>query len=73
MASTLVGCGKENIRFFKIKNNFMPSQLVSMNNTSRGKTFNNSLVCRTDPSKKPSLIFVTTECGQLFIVNYFSR
>lgn len=44
-----------------------------MNNTSRGKTFNNSLVCKTELGKKPSLIYVTTECGQLFIVNYFSR
>ena len=25
ISTTLVGCGKENIRFFKIKNNFMPS------------------------------------------------
>jgi hypothetical protein len=39
---TLVGCGKENIRIFKIKNNFLPSQLVSLNNTARSKLFNNS-------------------------------
>ena len=38
----LVGAGKENVRFFKIKNNFLPSQLVSLNNTARGKVFNNS-------------------------------
>ena len=69
----MIGCGKENIRFFKVKNNFMPSQLVSMNNTSRGKTFNNSLVAKTESGKKPSIVYVTTECGQLFIINYFSR
>ena len=40
--SCLIGCGKENIRFFKIKSNFLPSQLVSLNNTARGKVFNNS-------------------------------
>jgi hypothetical protein len=40
----LVGCGKENIRLFKMKNNFLPSQLVSLNNTARGKTFNNSVM-----------------------------
>lgn len=42
ISTSLVGCGKENIRFFKIKNNFLPSQLVSLNNTARGKVFNNS-------------------------------
>lgn len=44
LSSSLIGCGKENIRFFKIKNNFLPSQLVALNNTQRGKVFNNSYV-----------------------------
>ena len=42
VSTCLIGCGKENVRFFKIKNNFLPSQLVSLNNTARGKVFNNS-------------------------------
>ena len=75
--TSLVGCGRENIRFYKIKNNFLPSQLVSLNNTARGKVFNNSCVgYKIDEqkgTKKPTHAFVTTECGLLFIVNYFSR
>jgi len=42
--TSIIGCGKENIRFFKLKNNFLPGQLVALNNTSRGKVFNNSTV-----------------------------
>jgi hypothetical protein len=42
--SSLIGCGTENIRFFKLKNNFLPSQLVTLNNTSRGRVFNNCSV-----------------------------
>jgi hypothetical protein len=43
--SSLIGCGVDNIRFFKLKNNFLPSQLVTLNNTtSRGRVFNNCSV-----------------------------
>jgi hypothetical protein len=73
----MVGCGKENIRFFKVKNNFMPSQLVSLNNTARGKIFNNSAVAfKYDDFKharKPTTVYVSTECGLIYFVNYFSR
>ena len=55
----------------------MPSQLVTLNNTARGKTFNDSCVGYMLDSqkgtKKPTSAFVTTECGLLFIINYFSR
>ena len=81
MNTCLVGCGSENIRFFKIKNNFLPSQLVSLNNTARGKTFNNSVTSyklvqdqKSGRSvRKASDVYVTTEDGLLYIVNYFSR
>jgi hypothetical protein len=79
--SCLIGCGRENIRFFKIKNNFLPSQLVSLNNTARGKVFNNStctykLVEDTKSgasTRKVSQVLISTECGLLYIINYFSR
>ena len=48
-----------------------------MNNTARGKIFNDSCVGYAIDSqkgtKKPTSVFVTTECGLLFIINYFSR
>jgi len=73
----MVGCGRENIRFFKVKNNFMPSQLVSLNNTARGKIFNDSAVAfKYDDFKharKPTTVYVSTECGLIYFVNYFSR
>ena len=81
IVSSLIGSGKENIRFFKIKNNFLPSQLVSLNNTARGKVFNNSICTyklvedtrSSMQSRKISQVLVTTECGLLYIINYFSR
>ena len=82
VSNCLIGCGKENIRFFKIKSNFLPSQLVSLNNTARGKVFNNStctykLVEDTKSgggqARKVSQVLVSTECGLLYIINYFSR
>lgn len=86
LSSSIIGCGKENIRFFKIKNNFLPSQLVSLNNTSRGKVFNNSVVSSKvaeqqvsmttrsiQPKKKPMNVYVSTECGLVYIINFFSR
>jgi hypothetical protein len=73
----MVGCGRENIRFFKVKNNFMPSQLVSLNNTARGKVFNNSASAykfdEIKQSRKPTTIYASTECGLIYFVNYFSR
>lgn len=72
-----IGCGRENIRFFKVKNNFIPSQLVSLNNTARGKVFNNSAVqYKLDEHKntrKPTTVYVSTECGLVYFVNYFTR
>lgn len=75
--SCLIGCGKENIRFYKMKNNFLPSQLVALNNTGRGKVFNNSVTAfKVDEQKqarKIHQIYVTTECGLLYMINYASR
>ena len=40
----MVACGRENIRLFKIKNGHLPGQMVTLNNTGRGKMFTRSLV-----------------------------
>ena len=64
---TLLGCGKENIRIFKIKNNYLPSQLIALNNSARNKIFNNS------EAGNKKIVYVTTECGLLYIVNLQTR
>jgi hypothetical protein len=71
----LVACGRENIRVFKIKNGHLPGQSVTLNNTGRGKLFNNSLVQYTasGSTRKATYVFVTTNCGLLYIVNYGTR
>ena len=55
--------------------------MVSLNNTARGKVFNNSVTTfkmvedtRSGSStRKVSQVLVSTECGLLYIINYFSR
>jgi WD repeat-containing protein 90 len=74
--SSLVACGRENIRFFKIKNGHLPGQLVTLNNTARGKTFCQSLVDFTigeKGTKKATTVYVTTHDGLLYFVNYGTR
>ena len=74
--NALVACGRENIRFFKIKNGHLPGQLVTLNNTARGKLFNKSIVDYTTSDKgqrKATNVFVSTNCGLLYIINYQSR
>lgn len=39
VANSIVACGKENIKLFKIKNGHLPGQSVALNNTARGKYF----------------------------------
>ena len=68
----MIGAGKENIRVFKLKNNYLPSQLISLNNTARGKEFNNSCAGAFE-GKKLQNFYVTTECGLLYIINNVTR
>jgi WD repeat-containing protein 90 len=74
--SSLVACGRENIRFFKIKNGHLPGQSVTLNNTARGKIFNRSVVdyVSNDKGQRKAInVFVSTNCGLLYVVNYQSR
>jgi hypothetical protein len=75
--TNLVGCGKENIRIFKLKNNYLPSQLISLNNSARGLVFNNSVAIPKPVTDQKSTstksVYVTTECGHLYIVNLVTR
>lgn len=50
--------------------------MVTLNNTGRGKVFTRSLVDFTETekgAKKPKIVFVTTNCGLLYFVNYSTR
>ena len=72
----LIACGRENIRFFKIKNGHLPGQSVTLNNTARGKVFCHCLVDYTvgeKGTKKTSIVYVTTQDGLLYFVNYGTR
>lgn len=74
--TSLVACGRENIRFFKIKNGHLPGQSVTLNNTGRGKLFTRSLVeysVTEKGQKKANTVFVTSNCGLLYFVNYNTR
>ena len=42
--NSVIACGKESIKFYKIKNGRLPGQPVILNNTARGKIFNRALV-----------------------------
>jgi|688.fasta_scaffold51759_3 hypothetical protein len=65
-------CGM--IRFFKIKNNFLPSQLVSLDNRAHGKVFiNTETVLSPDLKSRIQMVYATTECGLLYMVNFYSR
>ena len=44
VSNSLIACGKENIKFFKIKNGHLPGQSVILNNTARGKYFHKAIV-----------------------------
>lgn len=74
--TALIACGRENIRFFKIKNGHLPGNSVTLNNTGRGKLFNRSIVDyvpNDKGQKKINYVFITTNCGLLYFVNYGTR
>lgn len=74
--NSIISCGKETIKFYKIKNNHLPGQSAFLNNTARGKVFHQAIVQAEDPkaqTQKPSYVYVTTTCGLLYFVNYFTR
>jgi len=75
--NSIIACGKENIKFYKIKSGHLPGQSVLLNNTARGKVFNNAIVQYTSTTekgeKKPTFVYVTSMDGLLYYVNYHTR
>ena len=39
ISNSIIACGKEGIKLFKIKNGHLPGNAVILNNTARGKYF----------------------------------
>lgn len=79
--SSIVACGKENIKFYKIKNGHLAGQAVVLNNTARGKYFTNTQMLASQSTNaktgkteiKPSICFVTSSDGLLYFINFNSR
>mmetsp|Transcript_6192 Transcript_6192/g.10031 ORF Transcript_6192/g.10031 Transcript_6192/m.10031 type:complete len:135 (+) Transcript_6192:1499-1903(+) len=70
--NSIVSCGKENIKLYKIKNGHLPGQSVILNNMARGKVFHQA-VMQQGKDGKPGYVYVATTCGLLYFVNYFTR
>lgn len=81
VANSIIACGKENIKLYKMKSGHLPGQLVLMNNTARGKIFHKSVIQYTETenqktgvvTQKPNYVLVTTMDGLLYFVNYHTR
>ena len=80
--------GKENIRFWKIKNGIVTVTSVVLNKLGRGKNFTNVLFDyefygeenmhpnqkqKKAPIGKVHWVYLSTACGHLFQINYTSR
>lgn len=46
--NSIISCGKENIKLYKIKSGHLPGQSVILNNTARGKIFHKAVVQYTE-------------------------
>lgn len=44
VSNSIISCGKENIKLYKIKSGHLPGQSVILNNTARGKYFHKAVV-----------------------------
>jgi len=81
LATSIVACGKENVKLFKIKNGHLPGQSVMLNNTARGKYFRHIAFQNSGMSGdqqqaaqgKSTYVFVATEDGLLYFINYHTR
>jgi len=63
------------VKFYKIKSGHLPGQAVLLNNTARGKVFNNSVVQSSEGAKgaKQITVFATSTDGLLYFINFHSR
>ena len=83
IANSIIACGKENIKLFKIKSGHLPGQSVILNNTARGKFFTHITFQQSgalageqqaqNGQSKSNYVFITTEDGLLYFINYHTR
>jgi hypothetical protein len=77
--TSILTCGKENIRFWKIKNNILSANSVVLNNTGRGKTFTTFAIDSIEEesnrptSRKIKWIYFATACGLIYQINYTTK
>lgn len=75
-----MSCGKENIRFWRLKNDHIPGGTVVLNHHARNSVFtvldfeftsdDPKVVLQSDKLKR---VFVGTKTGWLYQINYFTR
>lgn len=79
--TSVIACGYQNIKFYRIKSGHMAGQAVVLNNTARGKVFTNAILKFTESTNaktgktevKPSICYVTSSDGLLYMINFNSR
>ncbi|KAL8425670.1 hypothetical protein Efla_003990 [Eimeria flavescens] len=78
----IVSCGKENIRFWRIKNGHLPGCNVSLDGLGRGNVFTDlAFAFPHQPARSPmaedragfAKLFVSSTCGSVLEVDYFTR
>lgn len=77
-ADQLVSCGKENVRFWRVRNNHLIGSPVVLNEYSRGTVFTDIAfdpVCEAFPSNLPRTrpLYVSSSLGTLLLINYDTR
>jgi len=78
-SSRLASCGRENIRFWRIKNGHLPGCAVVLNHHARDSVFTcldfESSTTSSEPisNEKMKLVYVGSAHGMLYQVNYRSR
>lgn len=77
-AGQLVSCGKENVRFWRLRNSHLAGSPVVLNEYSRGTVFTDmgfDLVYQAFPSNIPRTrpLYVSSSLGTLLLINYDTR
>ena len=70
----LISCGKENIRFWRIKNDHIPGASVVLNSHARTSNFTDLEFSMVDTETGPSCqILAGSQNGNLFVIGYESK
>lgn len=73
----LVSCGKENVRFWRIKRGHLPACPAILNEFSRSTEFTDvafeSSYGKLDDEESPKVVFVSTNQGTLVQISYYTR